>query len=465
MDAAAVRLPRDLATELVERAVALARGHQRWGSRSTHLPSDVASALRRIERRARLVSARLGEAAAFDFLGDAVALATVEQWLAPGEARDVVAAVADALAVPGYAARFLVFRRAVASKECMQLPAPAAAELAAALLVELAPAAAASLWTLDARGATTCLVAQGKAPRSRGIRDVARAALDGVVPRSGQIHAQLVDRWDRPYAALVVRARGGDPAHFERYLAEAAAALAPILERAADVDRALENERHAVAAGERRLVRLGADLHDGPLQEMVALAEELRLVSAQIEGIVSDADKQRVRGRFGDLHARLGSLDEALREIARSTRSTAAAALPVEDALAGELHELERATRIETEFDSTGDLGGLTNSQKIVLFRVVQEALSNVRKHSGASRVSVVLHSTRRVLDLTITDDGCGFDPSGLAGDRLGLAGLAERVRLLGGVVEIESHPGWGTTVRAILPQWRPSTARVLAPV
>jgi signal transduction histidine kinase len=62
-----------------------------------------------------------------------------------------------------------------------------------------------------------------------------------------------------------------------------------------------------------------------------------------------------------------------------------------------------------------------------------------------------------------VTDDGCGFDPRRLAHDRLGLAGISERVRLLGGVVEIETGSGAGTTVRATLPQWRPSTPAAAA--
>ena len=105
-----------------------------------------------------------------------------------------------------------------------------------------------------------------------------------------------------------------------------------------------------------------------------------------------------------------------------------------------------------------GDLSMLTDSQKIVLFRVVQEALSNVRKHSAAERVSVALRSRRTFVGVTVTDDGRGFSPQQLDTERLGLAGISERVRLLGGAVEIETSPGAGTTVRATLPQWRPST-------
>jgi signal transduction histidine kinase len=69
-----------------------------------------------------------------------------------------------------------------------------------------------------------------------------------------------------------------------------------------------------------------------------------------------------------------------------------------------------------------------------------------------------VLRSARTFVELTVTDDGCGFDPRGLDTERLGLAGISERVRLLGGAVAIETSPGAGTIVRATLPQWRPST-------
>jgi signal transduction histidine kinase len=225
----------------------------------------------------------------------------------------------------------------------------------------------------------------------------------------------------------------------------------------------VQREHDLVAAGERRLVRLGFDLHDGPLQEIVALAEELRLASTQVSAIVPDEFRRRVIGRFNDLHARLAVLDEGLREIAHSSRATTAVARPVADAVESELNALEGTTGIGVELDVKGDLSSLSDSQKIVLFRVVQEALSNVRKHSGAKKVSVALRSTRTFVGLTVSDDGSGFDPRRLAHDRLGLASISERVRLLGGAVEIETSPGAGTTVRATLPQWRPSTPATAA--
>jgi signal transduction histidine kinase len=446
-----------LALELIARAAAIGSG-ETPAAGSGSLPPDLHAALRACEVRARRLAEGWGQGAALDFLGDAIVAIAVEHQLDPGQARVAVTASADKLGLPPEAAAFAVFRRALASKEFAQLPPAVAAELSLVLLVELAPAAAGSLWILDAAGATTCLVSHGKAPRSRRLREVAKAALDGVTAGSPQVHVRVVERWDRPHAALVARGRGAESEHLGEYLEEAANALAPLLERASLFDRRVQREHDLVAAGERRLLRLGFDLHDGPLQEIVALAEEIRQTSTQISAVVPDDFRQRVRGRFEDVHARLGALDESLRQIAHSIRSTTAVARPVADAVEGELVALESAIGIETDLQVEGNLASLSDSQKIVLFRVVQEALSNVRKHSEAERVTIVLRSRRTFVDLTITDDGCGFDPRRLDTNRLGLAGISERVRLLGGAVEIETTPGGGTTVRATLPQWKPST-------
>jgi signal transduction histidine kinase len=446
-----------LASELIARAAAIGAGKPKAAGTAL-LPPDLRAALRACEVRARRLADGWGQGAALDFLGDAIVAVAIEHRFEPGEARIAVTAAAEELGMPPETAAFAVFRRALGSKEFAQLPPTVAAELALTLIVELAPAAATSLWILDAAGSTTCLVAHGKAPRSRRLREVARAALDGVVEGSAQLHVKVVERWDRPHAALVARGRGAESEHLDDYLAEAASALAPLLERDSLFDRRVHRERELVAAGERRLVRLGFDLHDGPLQEIIALANELQVASVQISAIVPEEDRQRVRGRFSDVHARLGALDESLRDVAHSIRATTAVARPVAAALDSELRVLERATGIEGELEVDGELDSLTDSQKIVLFRVVQEALSNVRKHSEAAKVSVRLRSKRTFVHLAITDNGCGFDPRRLSQDRLGLAGISERVRLLGGAVEIETTPGAGTTVRATLPQWRPST-------
>jgi two-component system sensor histidine kinase UhpB len=107
----------------------------------------------------------------------------------------------------------------------------------------------------------------------------------------------------------------------------------------------------------------------------------------------------------------------------------------------------------------------LTDSQKIVLYRVVQESDANVRKHSGATRADVRLRAAAAYVEATVEDNGRGFDvhstvARALDASRLGLAGVSERVRLLGGAVEIEARVGEGVLVRATLPRWRPTQTR-----
>lgn len=217
----------------------------------------------------------------------------------------------------------------------------------------------------------------------------------------------------------------------------------------------LETEQSAAA--ERRLARLAYDLHDGPLQELVALAEDLRHAARQIDEVVPEADRVRVRGRFQDIEARLGALEESLREIAHGGRlASSVAREPLDDLIRAEIATFEK-TGIPVDFSADGEFDELTDSQKIALLRVIQEGLTNVRKHSGARSVSVELRGTEDATELTIRDDGRGFDVGASAGqDRLGLAGIHERVRMLGGEVEVESSSEKGAILWARLPQWRP---------
>jgi two-component system, NarL family, sensor histidine kinase UhpB len=94
---------------------------------------------------------------------------------------------------------------------------------------------------------------------------------------------------------------------------------------------------------------------------------------------------------------------------------------------------------------------------------VVQESIANARKHSGATRVDVHVRACAGYVEATVEDNGCGFDvhatvARALDASRLGLAGVTERVRLLGGAVDIEARVGEGVLVRATLPRWRPTT-------
>src|SRR5437763_177170 len=281
--------------------------------------------------------------------------------------------------------------------------------------------------------------------------------------------AVCVERWDKPFAALVARGRPETAARLAVYLRELASALTPLFERDMLFERHAARERSLVSGGERRLVRLGFDLHDGPLQELVALANDLRHARDQVASVLDDPHRSAVRGRFDDLEARLGSLDRGLRDIAHSVRATSAVEQPLEHALRNEADALERSSGIDVELAVDGDVASLTDSQKIALFRVVQESLCNIRKHSDATLASVRVRAMSGYVSLEVADNGCGFAMEGArAKGRLGLAGVVERIRMLGGDVEIESSPGDGARVRATVPRWRPavqSGAAVSTPV
>jgi len=243
------------------------------------------------------------------------------------------------------------------------------------------------------------------------------------------------------------------------YLAEAGVTLSRFFECERLFERNEDSERLLVSASERRLTRLGCDLHDGPLQDVVALADDLRLARTQVASLLDADHATRAAGRFDDLEARLASLDQGLRDISRAIRSTSAVERPLEDALRGEIDALNRTGTMQAGLAVDGDLTGLTASQKIVLFRVVQESLSNARRHSDATRVRVRVRSTLRYISVLVSDDGRGFDvDAARRSGRLGLTGVIERVRLLGGDIEIQSSPGGGTRVRATLPRWSRGT-------
>ena len=216
------------------------------------------------------------------------------------------------------------------------------------------------------------------------------------------------------------------------------------------------------AANERLLVRLGLDLHDGPLQQVYVLAQDVRLLREQCLVLVGSEHREPVVGRFADLEAQLAELHHDLRDLAYSLEPRSLLQLPLPEAVGRELATLNRRTSITTSIVLEGLFDALSASQRITLLRVLQEALSNIRQHSGSLEVAVTLRDEAvQGVCMEIRDDGHGFDPASVAPAKdgqsgIGIAGMRERLRLLGGSLEIESAPGGPTILRARLPRWIP---------
>jgi signal transduction histidine kinase len=238
--------------------------------------------------------------------------------------------------------------------------------------------------------------------------------------------------------------------------------MGPLLEHDALLRRSAVRERSLVEASERQLVRLGFDIHDGALQHLAALGSEVRFFRSQLAELLEGRkDRDLILGRVGDVEARVVAVDGELRELTQSIESKAALVEPLPNVVEALVTRFERASGAKARLSMRGDLTRLTNSQAIALTRVVDEALENAREHSGARNVEVSLHGTRAVLETTIVDDGAGFDvdrrlAEAARAGRLGLVGMAERVRLLGGLFNVDSATGGPTRISARIPRWSP---------
>jgi signal transduction histidine kinase len=232
----------------------------------------------------------------------------------------------------------------------------------------------------------------------------------------------------------------------------------------ARADGAVEHhEPGLAAANERLLVRLGFDIHDGPLQQVYALAQDVRLLGERLVVLVASEHREPVLSCFAALQAQLGELHQELRDLAHSLEPRSLLQQPLPEAVRRELAALNRRTGISTSMVLDGSFEALSASQRIALLRVLQEALSNIRHHSGGRKVVVTLRDEAATgVFMEVRDDGHGFDPASVVpaenGESgLGLVGMRARLRLLGGRLEIESAPGGPTTVRATVPRWLPA--------
>jgi signal transduction histidine kinase len=289
-------------------------------------------------------------------------------------------------------------------------------------------------------------------------------ALEGVPAQSGSRGTILgvpVSRWETPWAALVARTRVERRETVRVYLAEAAAAMSPVIERELVMERSAARERSLVRASERRLGRLAFDLHDGALQHIAAFGADLYLVRRQVQELLPEEHQAIGTGRLNDLDARIWELDRVLRELAHSLEPGSLVRRPLPVVINDEVAAFTERTGIHVQQRITGDFSGMTVSQKIALIRVVQEALTNIREHANASRVRITITARTGRVEARVEDDGVGFHVArtlldGAQRGRLGLVGSSERIRLLGGRFDVKSRPGGPTTVSLSVPRWRP---------
>jgi signal transduction histidine kinase len=418
------------------------------------------------ERADHLVTAGgdMSTAVAVGYAGDLFVLCTIERRWRRGEAERIVSKLALLLELSVDSLALQLFLGAVRAPQLHDLPPAVALETQLRLLLALAPIGEISLWTKGSDARPFCLAEEGSTTQTRRFRGVAMRALEGFPAQSGSRGTILgvpVSRWETPWAALVARTRVEQRETVRIYLAEAAAAMSPVIERELVLERSASRERSLVRASERRLGRLAFDLHDGALQHIAAFGADLYLVRRQLTELLPEENQAIGIARINDLDARIWELDRVLRELAHSLEPGSLVRRPLPVVISDEVAAFTERTGVHVQQRINGDFTGMTVSQKIALIRVVQEALTNIREHANAARVRITITARTGRVDARVEDDGLGFHVArtlldGAQRGRLGLVGSSERIRLLGGRFDVKSRPGGPTTVSLSLPRWRP---------
>jgi two-component system sensor histidine kinase UhpB len=218
----------------------------------------------------------------------------------------------------------------------------------------------------------------------------------------------------------------------------------------------IEDERRrsgqlAMRAQEEERRRLARDLHDEVNQALTAIL--LRL-----EALAQETPPERAP-EVVELKRLVNQAMDELLNLARQLRPSALDDHGLVAALETQLKRFSARTGIEARLDTTGDPDTLADVVQTAIYRVAQEALTNVTRHAGATVVELTVAVKEASTELRVSDDGRGFDPAVLPhansltpGPGLGLIGMAERARLVGGELDVRSAPGGGTTITLRVP-------------
>ncbi len=199
-------------------------------------------------------------------------------------------------------------------------------------------------------------------------------------------------------------------------------------------------------------MRIGFDLHDGPAQTMSAALLQVRM----LDDLSGDLLKIGLR----ELRSTLAVALEEIYELIESLGGRGSAGDDLVSRVKACVEGFAARSGIEPTLVIEGDIGSESPSLQIAVFRIVQEALSNVVRHSGAKHVDIRLEMSDEGVVCEVTDDGHGFTMSeAMSSHRnrepYGLHSMRERARMLDGKCLIDSTPGSGTRVRVEIPAWQ----------
>jgi len=221
------------------------------------------------------------------------------------------------------------------------------------------------------------------------------------------------------------------------------------------VRRSEERERSAreirdlagrlITAQEEERTRLARELHDDFSQRLALLSVDLEMFGRQ-----APSPPEKVEARMQELSTQVRELSTEVHRLSHELHPAKLEQLGLAAALRGFCKEASASHQMAIQFESDRIPAFLPKDVSLCLYRIAQEALQNVIKHSGATLATVRLAADNGELCLTVADDGAGFDlPKTRERGTLGLVSMTERVRLIGGHLDIESSSGQGTRIQA----------------
>ena len=208
--------------------------------------------------------------------------------------------------------------------------------------------------------------------------------------------------------------------------------------------------RKILSAHEQERKRISRELHDEIGQTLTAV--NVRLATLKKEATVTAQDLKKAIGSTQRLVER--SMNTVHR-FARELRPPVLDDLGLIPALHSYLKSFTKRSGVPVRFKAFADVEKIDNETRTALYRVAQEAFTNVARHAQASLVNVTISRRQKLVWMEIHDNGRSFDVKRLTGKasmRLGLLGMRERIEMVGGTLDIESEPGKGTTIRAQVP-------------
>ncbi len=206
--------------------------------------------------------------------------------------------------------------------------------------------------------------------------------------------------------------------------------------------------RRLIEAHEEERAWIARELHDDVNQRIAMLTIDLERWGKQLPDSAVE-----FHNHIGNARQRLLDLARDVQGLSHRLHSSKLEYLGIVVAAKGFCRELSEQQKVEIEFRHTNIPDGVPKEISLCLFRVLQEALQNAVKHSGVRQFAVELHDIKGEIQLTVSDQGVGFDPRDAINSRgLGLISMRERLHLAGGQISIESQPGSGTTIHARVP-------------